>query len=90
VFATLAREVCQIKASQAGVERGFSKLALFKNKTTNSLAPETTEVRFIIASNLPKIYTDSWDNNYFDDFKASFIDKEFAWKGSRLFASRFL
>ena len=90
VFATLAREVCQIKASQAGVERGFSKLALFKNKTTNSLAPETTEARFIIASNLPKIYTDTWDNNYFDDFKASFIDKEFAWKGSRLFASRFL
>lgn len=90
VFVGLARVVCQVKASQAGVERGFSNLALFKSRTTCSLSPATTEARFIIANNLPKIYTEPWDDHYFDDFKASHVHNAFVSTEARSFAPKFI
>lgn len=87
-FAALACVLCAIPVSSANVERGFSSLSRFKTKATNRLDMASTEARFIISNNLPKVKDSKvWDASYLDEFKASYIDKSFAGKEQRSFRS---
>jgi hypothetical protein len=87
-FAALACVLSSIPASQASVERGFFRLARFKSKLTNRLAPASTEARFIIGNNVPMVNDDgTLERDYLDDFNKSYVDKAFLYTGTRAFRS---